>query len=99
MLMGRSAPKPQSESVLQALREAGAELKLVQADVSKREEIASVLEEIQHSMPPLKGIFHAAGVLDDGILSQQTWERFAKVFAPKVDGGWHLHDLNSRHAT
>jgi acyl carrier protein len=42
-------------------------------------------------MPPLRGIFHSAGVLDDGVLSQQSWDRFTKVLAAKVDGTWNLH--------
>ncbi len=44
-------------------------------------------------MPPLRGVIHSAGVLEDGALLNQTWERFAKVLAPKVDGAWHLHTL------
>ncbi len=44
-------------------------------------------------MPPLRGIVHAAGVLDDGILLQQDWERFTRVMAPKVKGTWNLHVL------
>ncbi|MGL5074682.1 MAG: SDR family NAD(P)-dependent oxidoreductase, partial [Waterburya sp.] len=42
---------------------------------------------------PLKGIIHAAGVLDDGILQGQTWTRFASVIAPKVTGAWNLHQV------
>jgi acyl carrier protein len=42
-------------------------------------------------MPPLRGIVHAAGVLDDGVLLEQDWRRFAAVMAPKVLGGWNLH--------
>jgi myxalamid-type polyketide synthase MxaC len=45
-------------------------------------------------MPPLRGIIHAAGQVDDGVLAQQTWERFEKVMAPKVDGAWYLHVLS-----
>src|SRR5262249_29728075 len=48
--------------------------------------------EIAKSGAPLRGIVHAAGVLDDGVMLQQTWERFAKVMAPKVDGAWRLHE-------
>jgi acyl carrier protein len=44
-------------------------------------------------MPPLRGIIHAAGVLDDGSLLQQSWSRFEKVMAPKIEGAWHLHAL------
>ncbi len=41
----------------------------------------------------LVGIFHLAGLLDDGTVQQQTWERFQRVMAPKVEGAWHLHQL------
>lgn len=44
-------------------------------------------------MPPLRGIIHAAGVLADGVLVQQNWERFSHVMAPKVSGAWYLHTL------
>ena len=44
-------------------------------------------------MPPLRGIFHLAGVLDDGVLREQTRERFDRVMAAKVLGAWHLHEL------
>jgi hypothetical protein len=42
-------------------------------------------------MPPLAGVIHAAGILDDGMLVQQEWSRFRGVFAPKVAGAWNLH--------
>src|SRR5205814_9986715 len=44
-------------------------------------------------LPPLRGIVHAAGVLDDGVLIQQEWTRFARVMAPKISGSWNLHTL------
>ena len=39
------------------------------------------------SLPPLRGVIHSAGVLDDGVLPQHDWARFRRVLAPKVDGG------------
>jgi acyl carrier protein len=39
----------------------------------------------------LRGIIHAAGVLEDGVLQQQDWHRFSRVLAPKVTGSWLLH--------
>jgi myxalamid-type polyketide synthase MxaB len=45
------------------------------------------------SVPPIVGVFHLAGLLDDGIIQQQTWERFERVMAPKIQGAWHLHRL------
>jgi NAD(P)-dependent dehydrogenase (short-subunit alcohol dehydrogenase family) len=67
------------------------------ADVSDRAQLEAVLAEAQASMPALCGIVHAAGVLDDGILAQQTWSRFERVMAPKIAGAWNLHEL-TRHA-
>jgi acyl carrier protein len=44
-------------------------------------------------MPPLRGIFHLAAVLDDGILLQLNQERFETVMGPKAKGAWNLHRL------
>ena len=55
--------------------------------------IARVLQTIKTTMPPLQGIIHAAGVIDDGILEQQNWERLNRAMAPKVKGTWNLHQL------
>ena len=51
-----------------------------------------MVEEIPAEMP-LHGVVHAAGVLDDGVLREQTAERFEKVMRPKVEGAWNLHEL------
>jgi hypothetical protein len=61
------------------------------ADVSCGEHVARVLAAIDRELPPLRGIVHAAGVLDVGVLAQQNLERFSRVLAPKVAGAWHLH--------
>ena len=44
-------------------------------------------------MPPLKGIIHAAGLVDDGMLRNLNQERFISVMAPKTSGSWLLHVL------
>ncbi|NER53003.1 MAG: KR domain-containing protein, partial [Symploca sp. SIO1A3] len=43
--------------------------------------------------PPLRGVINAAGTLDDGIILQQSWERYWSVMQPKVVGTWNLHSL------
>jgi acyl carrier protein len=43
----------------------------------------------------LRGIVHAAGILDDNVLTQTSWSRFEKVMAPKVRGAWLLHQLTA----
>ena len=58
----------------------------------KRSQVLGLISEIELTMPPLKGIIHGVGVLDDGILLKQTWKRFEKVLQPKVEGAWNLHN-------
>jgi malonyl CoA-acyl carrier protein transacylase len=92
VLMGRSgAASPAAKEAVKTLESAGARVIVAQADVSKADQVAGVLADIGHSMPPLRGVIHAALVLDDGVLLQQNRERFFKVMAPKVIGAWNLH--------
>jgi acyl transferase domain-containing protein len=93
VLVGRRGATPEAQAVVSGLEGGGARVMVVKADVSKCEDVARVLEEIKVSGAPLRGIIHAAGVLSDGILLQQQWDRFAQVMAPKVLGGWNLHTL------
>ena len=86
------------KNVLEGMAHKGADVRVIQADVSNRQDVAGLLEKIHRTLPPLRGIIHAAGVLDDGILVQQTWERFQHVMAPKIEGSWNLHEATERDA-
>jgi amino acid adenylation domain-containing protein len=70
-------------------------IKFMQADVTRLDELAGILDEIKENLPGLRGIFHLAGVLDDGALYQQKWDRFENVMAAKILGAWHLHQLTA----
>ncbi|GGO42874.1 polyketide synthase [Streptomyces daqingensis] len=90
VLVGRSAPGADAEQVLEELR-ARAEVTVASADVSERGPVDGLLARIDASMPPLAGIVHAAGVLDDGLLTGLNQERFRSVAGPKSYAAWHLH--------
>jgi myxalamid-type polyketide synthase MxaB len=93
VLVSRGAPSTQAQAALDEIQAAGAAVILARADVSRRDELEEALRRAAATMPPLRGIIHAAGVLDDGILLEQTWPRFSAVMAPKMDGAWNLHAL------
>jgi acyl transferase domain-containing protein/NADPH:quinone reductase-like Zn-dependent oxidoreductase/NAD(P)-dependent dehydrogenase (short-subunit alcohol dehydrogenase family)/acyl carrier protein len=92
-LCGRSAPSPAAVEAIAALEARGATVLVSCTDVSKEEEVAALLERIDRELPPLRGLVHSVGVLDDGVLLEQTPDRFATVLAPKVHGAWTLHRL------
>jgi acyl carrier protein len=64
---------------------------VVQADVCDEARLRAVLEGFAASGHPLRGVFHAAGVLDDGVLAHQRWDRMQSAMAAKVRGAWNLH--------
>jgi acyl transferase domain-containing protein len=84
-------PSPSSSDVIERLNGGGTNVVVMQGDVSHEEDVAEIMERIRTTMPELKGIVHAAGILDDGIIRDQTWERFAKVMSPKINGAWNLY--------
>jgi NAD(P)-dependent dehydrogenase (short-subunit alcohol dehydrogenase family)/acyl carrier protein len=93
VLIGRRDPSEHARRVLDALEQAGAQVVVVRADVSAPSQVARVLAEMDRDLPPLRGVIHAAGVIDDGLLLQQDWDRFTSVMAPKLEGAWLLHTL------
>jgi malonyl CoA-acyl carrier protein transacylase len=93
ILTSRRGASEEIQATVNQLEQAGVQVLVIKADVSRPEEVERILETIKNSMPALRGIIHAAGVLDDGVLLQQTWARFRQVMAPKVAGTWNLHLL------
>jgi NAD(P)-dependent dehydrogenase (short-subunit alcohol dehydrogenase family)/acyl carrier protein len=92
VLVGRSGmASPAAEAAVTALREAGVAVVVAKADVADEGQVCDVLAEIRRSMPPLRGVIHAAMVLDDALLPQLDEARMRTVMAPKVVGAWNLH--------
>src|SRR4030095_10345570 len=79
------------EGAVRRMRDAGAHVTVAKVDVTRAEEWTSLVDDISRTMPPLRGVFHAAMVLDDGYLGHLNEQRFAHVMAPKVTGTWNLH--------
>jgi acyl transferase domain-containing protein/acyl carrier protein len=93
VLTSRGAASPEAQETIAALRERGAEVITRQADVSDPNAVSALFAEIRLSPWPLRGIFHAAGVLDDGVASHLTLGKFAAVMAGKVGGALAMDAL------
>ena len=86
VLVSRNQPKPAARETITTLESQGVTVKTVRGDISNYHDVERIVSNI-----PLKGIIHSAGVLEDGLLQNQTWGKFQKVLAPKVSGAWNLH--------
>ena len=104
LLVSRSAgaPAPEVQHRLQELEARGVRCSLVALDLAAGPGTASttVLADAIRALPseqPLRGLFHAAGVLDDGLVGGLTPERLAAVLAPKL-AGWQLVEAANAEA-
>ncbi len=98
ILTGRRELNADLESKIQSLSSDGAVIRYFSLDIADSAAMNDLFQEIRQDTPELKGIIHAAGVVSDETLLTQTWEKFEYVFAPKVWGGWNLHQQSLKHA-
>jgi thioester reductase-like protein len=89
-LLSRRSPQASQQQVLDELRAAGTEVVVEPVDVCAADQVRDLTDRLLQSGRPLAGVIHAAGVLDDGLVTNQTADRCAAVAAPKVLGLVHL---------
>lgn len=97
VLAGRSAPDETASRALATLQADGVRVVVVSADIAQAEGVQRVMAALGDGLPPLGGVIHGAAVLDDGVLTKQSVERFARVMGPKADGAWRLHAAFDQH--
>ncbi|TJZ49606.1 SDR family NAD(P)-dependent oxidoreductase [Streptomyces piniterrae] len=93
VLVGRGAPSEAAGRRIREWERAGVQVLVRRADVADSPAVQQLLAELDDSLPPLRGVIHAAGVLDDGSIQRQSAERMRAVMAPKMRGAWNLHLL------
>ncbi|NGO69525.1 type I polyketide synthase [Streptomyces sp. SB3404] len=95
VLMGRGAPGEEAGRELAELRGLGAEVRTVACDAADREALAAALDELARDGVRVGGVVHAAGVLDDGLVTSLTPDQLGRALRPKVDAALHLHELTA----
>jgi len=108
ILLGRTKLPPRSKwnsvetesrltqqiTAIRELESLGACVHLASVDVADEGELSGFLDEFRaEGWPPIRGVVHAAGVLQDGLVVQLDAAALTTVFRPKVTGGWLLHRL------
>jgi amino acid adenylation domain-containing protein len=94
VLVSRRQPGEEAEHSLAALRKK-VDISVLSADVTEPDQLVSVFTAIENNHRPLKGIIHAAGVLEPGAsIDNEKYDNYLKVTAPKIQGAWNLHQLS-----
>ena len=93
VLMSRSGVKTDFErDIVQRMEKKGVNVMIAKGSVDSKEDVDRIFKEVAATMPPIKGIQHAAMVLDDGSIPEIDYKRYMSVFKPKAVGCWILHE-------
>ncbi|HEY2197049.1 MAG TPA: SDR family NAD(P)-dependent oxidoreductase [Mycobacterium sp.] len=94
VLTSRRSPDAEAQQVIDDITERyRCRIHTFAADVGDETQVAELLDRIRTELPPLAGVAHLAGVLDDALLAQQDLDRFRTTLAPKAYGASYLDRL------
>jgi len=95
-LAGRHGPSTTAAARIAAIAaDTGCAIETRAADIADAAAVQALIDGIERDHAPLRGVIHAAGVLEDGVISSQSWNRFTAVLTPKLFGAWHLHQATA----
>jgi polyketide synthase 5 len=94
VLNGRSEPKPEAQAAIARIRQSGTDIQVECGDIAERETAQRLVSAATATGLPVRGVLHAAAVVEDATLTNITDELIDLDWAPKVYGAWNVH-----HAT
>jgi NADPH:quinone reductase-like Zn-dependent oxidoreductase/acyl carrier protein len=92
VLVSRREPNTAENAAMERARALGARVEHRRTDLTNQKAVDALIAEIGQTMPPLRGIMHAAATIDDALVTDLRPERFDAVLGPKVRGAWYLHE-------
>ncbi|MGE8685919.1 MAG: SDR family NAD(P)-dependent oxidoreductase [Achromobacter sp.] len=94
VLIGRAGPaSEEAQQAVAALRARGVSVMAQACDVTDAGALEALLSTVRAALPPLRGVIHAAAVIEDGLAQGADEARIARVLAPKLRGAVLLHEL------
>jgi mycocerosic acid synthase len=97
VLTARSKPNRKVEEAIDRIRASGADVDVVCGNIAEADTAARVVAAATATGLPLRGVLHAAAVVEDATLTNITDELIDRDWAPKVYGAWHLHCATAGH--
>ncbi|MCW5744746.1 MAG: SDR family NAD(P)-dependent oxidoreductase [Alphaproteobacteria bacterium] len=89
-------PSDQATEALRELKSSGVQVEVAAVDVGDPAALERYLLTVKAGPAPLKGVFHTAMVIDDGLARDLDRGRMEAVLRPKVAGAYHLDRLTRR---
>lgn len=91
VLNSRSAPGEDAASQIRQMQAAGADIHVELGDIATLDTAVRLAAAARATGLPLRGVLHAAAVVEDATVPSITSDLIARDWAPKTYGAWHLH--------
>lgn len=91
VLSARSTPSRKTLETIEMIRSIGADVVVACADITDPGSAGQLVETATATGLPLRGVLHAAAVIDNATLANTTTELVERDWAAKVSGAWNLH--------
>ncbi len=95
VLSSRSQPKEQTLQTIDMIRSSGADIVVECGDISERPTAELLVAAATATGLPLRGVLHAAAVVEDATLANITDGLLDRDWRPKVYGAWNLHEATA----
>jgi acyl transferase domain-containing protein/acyl carrier protein len=92
VLTGRSQPTPRAQKTIARIRATGADIQVECGNIAEPATAARLVATATATGLPVRGVLHAAAVVEDATLTNITDGLIDRDWAPKVYGAWHLHN-------
>ncbi|KAF5038058.1 Phenolphthiocerol synthesis polyketide synthase type I Pks15/1 [anaerobic digester metagenome] len=93
LLSRRGLAAPGAREAMEELAALGVKTLALACDVTDAASVAEALRQAAAELPPVRGVLHAAMVLDDRLIANLDAGSMAAVLRPKLLGAWNLHNL------
>lgn len=77
--------------LIEDVRPMGATITVKACDVADAPSVQALVQECSRTLPPIRGVIHAAMVLRDVLFEKMTFEEYDTVYQSKVTGAWNMH--------
>jgi NADPH:quinone reductase-like Zn-dependent oxidoreductase/NAD(P)-dependent dehydrogenase (short-subunit alcohol dehydrogenase family)/acyl carrier protein len=91
VLTSRSQPSVKTREIVELIRSTGADIVVECGDIAAAGTAERLVAAAKDTGLPLRGVLHAAAVVEDAMLPNITDELVETDWAPKVYGAWNLH--------
>ncbi|KAL9080059.1 MAG: hypothetical protein Q9159_007665 [Coniocarpon cinnabarinum] len=87
------AGQPEGQKAIEHLQQMGVNVRVYACDIGDKSHLAECVEDMRHTMPPLRGVMHGGMILSDATFERMQFSQWATTERPKITGTWNLHDV------